>query len=68
MAHALQALSPAPLLFLTGRAEEDDVFSGLASGAAAYLTKPFRPGTLREGPETLPHFRPTQQHGLSPSS
>jgi CheY-like chemotaxis protein len=48
VAQALQTLSPAPLLFLTARAEEDDILSGLAAGAAAYLTKPFRPGTLRE--------------------
>jgi DNA-binding response OmpR family regulator len=48
VAQALRALSPAPLLFLTARAEEDDILSGLAAGAAAYLTKPFRPGTLRE--------------------
>jgi two-component system, OmpR family, response regulator len=48
VARALRALSPAPLLFLTARAEEDDILSGLASGAAAYLTKPFLPRTLQE--------------------
>jgi two-component system, OmpR family, response regulator len=45
---ALRAVSEAPLLFLTARAEEADVISGLASGADAYLTKPFQPSTLRE--------------------
>lgn len=46
VARALRTLSPAPLLLLTARSEEDDIFSGLASGAAAYLTKPFLPSTL----------------------
>ncbi|UKA69064.1 hypothetical protein LFT44_21315 (plasmid) [Arthrobacter sp. FW306-05-C] len=44
----MRALSSAPLLFLTARAGEDDILSGLAAGAAAYLTKPFRPSRLRE--------------------
>ncbi|UKA70923.1 response regulator transcription factor [Arthrobacter sp. FW306-06-A] len=48
VAQALRALSSAPLLFLTARAGEDDILSGLAAGAAAYLTKPFRPSRLRE--------------------
>jgi two-component system, OmpR family, response regulator len=48
VALALRALTRAPLLFLTARAEEEDVLSGLAAGADAYLTKPFRPGTLKK--------------------
>lgn len=52
-ARAIRALSTAPLLFLTARSEEDDVLAGMASGAAAYLTKPFRPGELRELAEQL---------------
>jgi DNA-binding response OmpR family regulator len=48
VARAIRALSAAPLLFLTARSEEDDVLAGMASGAAAYLTKPFRPKELRE--------------------
>lgn len=44
----LRKLSPAPLLFLTARAEGDDVLAGISAGAAAYLTKPFLPSTLRE--------------------
>lgn len=43
VARAVRALSKAPLLFLTARSEEDDVLAGMASGAAAYLTKPFHP-------------------------
>jgi DNA-binding response OmpR family regulator len=48
VARAIRALSKAPLLFLTARSEKDDVLAGMASGAAAYLTKPFRPKELRE--------------------
>jgi DNA-binding response OmpR family regulator len=44
----LRSLSPAPLLFLTARAEEDEILTGLAAGAAAYVSKPFRPSLLRE--------------------
>ncbi|NUP59231.1 MAG: response regulator [Pseudarthrobacter sp.] len=52
-ARAIRALSAAPLLFLTARSEEDDVLAGMASGAAAYLTKPFHPGELRDAAERL---------------
>lgn len=55
VARALRALSTAPLLFLTARSEEEDVRSGMASGAAAYLTKPFLPRTLREAALSLIH-------------
>jgi DNA-binding response OmpR family regulator len=48
VARAIRALSNAPLLFLTARSEPDDLLAGMASGAAAYLTKPFRPRELRE--------------------
>lgn len=54
----LRKLSPAPLLFLTSRAEEDDVLAGLAAGAAAYLTKPFLPSTLRETALKLCRLQP----------
>jgi two-component system OmpR family response regulator len=48
VARAIRALSTAPLLFLTARSEQDDYLAGMASGAAAYLTKPFHPKELRE--------------------
>lgn len=48
VARAIRALSTAPLLFLTARSEPDDRLAGMASGAAAYLTKPFRPSELRD--------------------
>lgn len=48
VARAIRALSEAPLLFLSARSEEDDILAGMASGAAAYLTKPFRPTELKE--------------------
>lgn len=48
VARAVCALSTAPLLFLTARSEDDDVLAGMASGAAAYLTKPFHPKELSD--------------------
>ena len=54
----LRKLSPAPLLFLTARAEDDDVLAGLAAGAAAYLTKPFLPSILRETALKLTRVQP----------
>ena len=54
----LRKLSPAPLLFLTARAEDDDVLAGLAAGAAAYLTKPFLPSILRETALKLSRVQP----------
>jgi DNA-binding response OmpR family regulator len=48
VARAVGAVSKAPLLFLTARSEEDDLLAGMASGAAAYLTKPFHPRELRD--------------------
>lgn len=48
VARAIRGLSKAPLLFLTARSENDDLLAGMASGAAAYLTKPFRPTELRD--------------------
>lgn len=48
VARAIRALSTAPMLFLTARSEEDDILAGMASGAAAYLTKPFHPTELKE--------------------
>lgn len=48
VARAVRALSSAPLLFITARAEDDDLLAGMASGAAAYLTKPFRAQDLRD--------------------
>ncbi|MHA7269542.1 response regulator transcription factor [Arthrobacter sp. HLT1-20] len=48
VARQIREVSKVPLLFLTGRAGPDDEMAGMASGAAAYLTKPFRPQQLRE--------------------
>ncbi|TLM82730.1 response regulator transcription factor [Pseudarthrobacter sp. NamE2] len=48
VARAIRPLSKAPLLFLTARSEDDDLLAGMASGAAAYLTKPFHPKDLRD--------------------
>ena len=48
VAGTIRELSKAPLLFLTARSENDDLLAGMASGAAGYLTKPFRPTELRD--------------------
>lgn len=48
VARAVRALTDAPLLFITARAEDYDFLAGMASGAAAYLTKPFHAQELRE--------------------
>lgn len=48
VARHIRARSQAPMLFVTARAEADDELAGMASGAAAYLTKPFRPRQLTE--------------------
>jgi two-component system alkaline phosphatase synthesis response regulator PhoP/two-component system response regulator VicR len=35
-----------PVILLTARASDQDIFSGWASGVSAYLTKPFNPREL----------------------
>lgn len=35
-----------PVIMLTAKAQDADVFRGWSSGAACYLTKPFNPGEL----------------------
>ncbi|MDI2036883.1 response regulator transcription factor [Paenarthrobacter nitroguajacolicus] len=47
-ARLVAAVSPAPILMITAFAERDDELHGIASGASAYLVKPFRPQQLRE--------------------
>ena len=49
----IRKVSNAPLLFLTGRAGPDDEIAGMVSGAAAYLTKPFRLQQLRDTADQL---------------
>ena len=41
------AAAEIPVIMLTARAEEEDVFKGYGTGAQWYLTKPFEPGELR---------------------
>lgn len=45
---AHQATAAIPVILLTARVQEPDIAAGLASGANAYLKKPFRPQDLRE--------------------
>jgi DNA-binding response OmpR family regulator len=44
--HVLRAESDLPIIFLTARATEDDLVSGLKLGADDYITKPFSPREL----------------------
>lgn len=43
----IRALTAAPILFLTAKAEEADILTGLGLGADDYLLKPFRLAELR---------------------
>jgi two-component system OmpR family response regulator len=61
VARAIRAMSSAPLLFLTARSESDDVLAGMASGAAAYLTKPFHARELKALAEQLCPVPVTQE-------
>jgi DNA-binding response OmpR family regulator len=61
VARAIRAVSSAPLLFLTARSEGDDMLAGMASGAAGYLTKPFRPRELMELAGQLVALPPVSQ-------
>jgi DNA-binding response OmpR family regulator len=44
--HVLRAESEVPIIFLTARATEDDLVTGLALGADDYVVKPFSPREL----------------------
>ena len=43
-----EATAAIPVILLTARVQEADIAAGLASGADAYLKKPFSPQDLRE--------------------
>lgn len=62
VARHIRARSQAPMLFITARAEVDDEMAGMASGAAAYLTKPFRPRQLTEAVNQLCPTDPLTAH------
>lgn len=47
VARRLRGLSDAPILMITAFAQPGDELDGMAAGASAYLTKPFRPAQLR---------------------
>jgi two-component system, OmpR family, alkaline phosphatase synthesis response regulator PhoP len=42
------ALTDIPVVMLTARAQDEDVFEGYGTGAQWYLTKPFEPEELRQ--------------------
>jgi DNA-binding response OmpR family regulator len=66
VAQHIRARSEAPMLFITARAELDDEMAGMASGAASYLIKPFRPRQLTEMVNRLCPVGPLTAHGLQP--
>lgn len=47
LARRVRALSSAPILMITAFAATEDELGGIAAGADAYLSKPFRPAQLR---------------------
>ena len=63
VARHIRARSEAPMLFITARAEVDDEMAGMASGAAAYLTKPFRTRQLTDVVNKLCPTGPLTAHG-----
>lgn len=63
VARQIREVSAAPLLFLTARAKSDDEMASMASGAAAYLAKPFRPRRLRELADQLCPIEPAVLQG-----
>ncbi|MBT2550890.1 response regulator transcription factor [Arthrobacter sp. ISL-65] len=64
VARYIRARSEVPMLFITARSEADDEMAGMASGASAYLTKPFRPRQLTEAVNKLCPVGPLTAHGL----
>ena len=62
VARHIRARSQAPMLFITARSEVDDEMAGMASGAAAYLTKPFRIRQLIEVVDQLCPAGPLTAH------
>ena len=68
VAHRIREVSGAPMLFITARAEPDDEMAGMASGAAAYLTKPFRPKQLRELADLLCPAERAVSQGTEPKA
>jgi len=64
VAHRLRSLSNAPIIMITAWAEPGDELNGVASGADAYLTKPFRPHQLRE---LVQRLCPPQPHHALPA-
>src|SRR5436305_3619242 len=52
------ATAEIPIIMLTARAQDEDVFEGYGMGAQWYLTKPFEPGELRRVVRHLLDRRP----------
>lgn len=61
----IRAMTDAPILFLTAKAEEGDVLLGLGCGADDYLCKPFRLAELRA--RVNAHLRRQRRAGAAPA-
>jgi two-component system alkaline phosphatase synthesis response regulator PhoP/two-component system response regulator VicR len=57
------AAAQIPVIMLTARAQDEDVFEGYGFGAQWYLTKPFEPGELRRVVRHLLERRQEDQPG-----
>ncbi|MFE4835287.1 response regulator transcription factor [Arthrobacter sp. NPDC056691] len=68
VARHIRARSEAPMLFITARAELEDEMAGMASGAAAYLTKPFQPRQLTAAVNQLCPAGPLSAHSRNQST
>ncbi len=59
-------MSRIPVLMLTGKAEEQDVVTGLEVGADDYMTKPFSPKLLTARVKALLRRHPSQGENVQP--
>ncbi|MFP3578898.1 MULTISPECIES: response regulator transcription factor [unclassified Arthrobacter] len=48
VARALRKFTQVPIIMITAFAQPGDELDGIAAGATAYLSKPFRPAALRD--------------------
>ncbi len=60
----MPAVSTIPVIFITARAETDDIVQGFDAGAVDYVTKPFKPAELKARVRT--HLRLRQLESLLP--
>lgn len=66
VARLIREITGAPMLYITARAEPEDEMTGMASGAAAYLPKPFRPQQLRDIADRICPAEPVMSRTTEP--